>query len=493
MKNTASKQVEIIPDVSLMKKMASTQGTIPSRLMELVDNSIDAKIPGLPLEVRVNIIRKGSKHYIEVVDNGQGMDELTARSFFRLGDSQKEGKNKIGRFGLGSKIAILGIGDTCGVQTSPYKYPYKIEIDFDIHQFTDWKIKYKIKEDAEDHHGTKIKIDNITVRIGDIDRFCDRLHDQFSKTYQHYLEQGDVTILINGKKVIPKSVELLPGYYQTFDFHINGKRVYGWAGATKESGVNWNFGLNLINNGRIIKTNDFLSRQAHTSLSRLVGEVHLDEFATDIHKTDFNRDTKEFQEMQHHLLEVELADLIARISKLTNREVFEKYDNDLYRVSAGLNKIVRSYDFLQHIDVDEGIFKKLKRRARRRLIEEQEEETPDDVLTFEQLDEILDLYNDQKKEEKEPKEEKEKRERKTNPTIGFVIEEPVPVSLGENSPAKRWRFFEKDGGTYLNIEINLDHPTYGQEEEVSLMVRNFVLESVAASRIVAMSFCEPRS
>ena len=480
MKTNAKKQVEIIPDVSLMKKMASTQGTIPSRLMELVDNSIDAKIPGKPLEVKVNIVRKGTKHYMEVIDNGHGMDELTARSFFRLADSKKEGKNKIGRFGLGSKIAIMGIGDSCTVSTSRIDVPQRINIDFDINQFTEWKIDYKVKEEKAETHGTKIKINDITVRIGDIDRFCDRLRDQFSKTYQHYLEQGDVQILINGKAVLPKSVELLPGYYQTFDFEIsNGKRVYGWAGASKESAPGLKFGFSLINNGRIIKQYDLLTRQRHTSLSRLVGEIHLDSFSTDIHKSEFHRENDEWEEMQTQLLDVELADLMTRISKLTNREVLEKYGSDLHRVSTSLNRVVRSYDFLQQIDVDEGIFKKLKRRARRRVLEKQEQQTPEDVLTFEQLDEILDLYEEKQNQQEKPKKKANNPERKSNPNVGLVIEEPVPVSLGEDSPAKRWSFYEKDGGTYVTIEINLDHPTYQDEEEVGTMVKTFVLECVA--------------
>src|SRR5690606_16631920 len=134
---------------------------IPSRLMELVDNSIDAKIPGKKLKVEVNVVRRGSRQYIEVIDNGVGMTELVARSFFRLGESQKVGKNKIGRFGLGSKVAILGIGNTCKVETTPYDEPYKIDIEFDIQKFKDWKIRYKLKDEEKETHGTKIRIENI--------------------------------------------------------------------------------------------------------------------------------------------------------------------------------------------------------------------------------------------------------------------------------------------------------------------------------------------
>ena len=84
MANYATKNCDVTPDISLMKKMASISGTIPSRLMELVDNAIDARIPGKKLTVEVKVVKHGSRQYIEISDDGTGMTELVARSYFRL-------------------------------------------------------------------------------------------------------------------------------------------------------------------------------------------------------------------------------------------------------------------------------------------------------------------------------------------------------------------------------------------------------------------------
>lgn len=474
-----TKTAAIVPDISLMKKMASISGTIPSRIMELVDNSIDAKLPGVPVEIDVNVMKKGQQYAIEIIDNGHGMSEIVARSFFQLGKSQKTGKRKIGRFGLGSKVAILGIGDTCRVLTSPHNEPYSVEIDFDIRKFKDWSIDYRVKEAPREEHGTKIRIENVTVRIGDMDRFLNRLHEHFSKTYKHFLDSKKAIIRINGKKVEPLEIEILPGFFQKFSFEVQGKKVFGWAGAMKEAGTNWKFGFDLINNGRIIKSNDLLSRQAHTSLARLVGEIHLDDFKTDIHKTDFLRDDPVFQEMQDTLINEVLADLISKISKLTNREVFSKYQTDMNVMSKALNRVVRSYDFLRNIDLDEGVLQLLKKKARQERMKTAV--TKDDEMTIEQLDELLEMVEQHQKNKKEDEEHKEKKERprKTNPNVGLVIEEPIAVSLGEDQPAKRWISFEREDGVHLQIEINLDHPAYVNEDEVAVLVRNEVLESVA--------------
>jgi hypothetical protein len=484
--------VDVTPDISLLKKMASISGSIPSRIMELVDNCIDAKIVGKPLEIHVKITKKGQNYSLLVEDNGSGMDEVASRSFFRLGDSQKHGK-KIGKFGIGSKVAILGLGDTCKIQTSPVDQPYNIEIDFDIRQFKTWDIQYKMKPDVAEHHGTKIKIDNLTVRIGEIDRFCDRLHEQFAKVYKHFIDTGEVKIYINGSKVVPKSFELIPGLYQSFDFEIAGKRVTGWAGATKEAGTNWKFGFDLIQNGRIIKANDFLFRQAHTSLARLVGEVHLDNFATDVHKTDFIRFTPDFHEMQEYLMNHVLAELLTKISKLTNQEVFKKYHVEMDVVSKTLNKVLRSYDFLKHLDLEDGVLEYIKKKARRERMPKYKNL---DEVSGEDKDEKMQEFHVEVEEEIEVEVEvesdadhmdgevddgiaKAKKEPKHDPSVGFIIDEPIPIGLGENQPLKRWSIFDSTQGIHLAVEINMDHPTYQNESEVSVLVRNAVIDSVA--------------
>lgn len=487
MTNYATKNCDVTPDISLMKKMASISGTIPSRLMELVDNAIDARIPGKKLTVEVKVVKHGNRQYIEIIDNGTGMTELIARSYFRLGESQKVGKNKIGRFGLGSKVAILGIGNTCKVDTSPIGENYSIDINFDVNKFKSWKIKYKMRENEEGHHGTKIRIENLTIRVGNIRRFCEKLHEQFAKVYKHFIDSGEVELLINGEPVNPVTVDLIPELYKEFDFTLrSGKRVRGWAGATKKAGQNWKFGFDLINHGRIIKPNDFLSRQAHTSLARLTGEIHLDDFPTDVHKTDFLRDNDDFQEMQLLLIEHELAELITKITKLTNREVFTKYQDDMQNVSRVLNRVLRSYDFLNNLDIEDGIFKKLKNNAEKNK-ERREKEKPevpeDETAIFDELDSVFGESEEETEEMDDPEDikEEEEKEPKRRRDTGLIIEEPVGISAGIEQASRRWIANEFDEGIRLTIEVNLDHPTYQMDDDlgVAVYMKNAVLDSVA--------------
>ena len=468
----AYKLADVTPDISLMKKMASISGSIPSRLMELIDNAVDARIEGEVLHVDVTIGQKGKKQWITVADDGVGMTVSEAERFFRLGDSQKQGNKKIGRFGLGSKVAILGLGDTCHIETSPLHETYSVQFDFDIHRFRDWKVQYVTKEKKEDRHGTVIQIHNLTIRIGKLEKFTERLHDLFAKAYKHFIESGTLVLNVNNRTVRVQTLDLIPGLYQEFDFTIEGRRVYGWAGATKQAGTNWRFGFDLISNGRIIKANDFLSRQAHPTLARLTGEIHLDEFETDIHKTDFMRDGNLFHKMQEKLIGEILTDLLGKISRLTNREVFERYQGDMVRISKVLNKIVTSKSFLDNIDIETGVFKQLKARAKAKAKEKPLSPTQAETEEKELLRELTSLT----KEFKEPKKPPAPKKRH-----GFVIEEPVGVSAGVDMPPRRWVVDKSDEAAILTVEVNLDHPSYQEKEgeSASVFMKNAVLESVA--------------
>lgn len=460
--NTTSKQLtaSIVPDISLMKKMASINGTILSRIMELVDNSIDAKITNQLLKIDIQIHKKDDQQYITIIDNGKGMNQEQAARFFRLGDSAKKDGKQIGRFGIGAKVAILGLGNKAIIKTSPLNENYGVEIDFDIEAFQNWEIDYKTKKERKDKHGTSIKIEDITVRLGDITKLETRLSEQIGKTYKHFIQDGDVQVKINGKKVKPTDVELLEDYYQTFDFMIGNRRVYGWAGAMKKAGTNWKFGFDLISNKRIIKANDFLSRQAHTSLARLTGEIFLDDFETDVHKTDFLRDKEEFQEMQQRLIEEELDELLTKVTKLTNKEVYTKYEDKVSYLSNILNRVISNYDFFQNIELNEEIFGFIKKEKRTKNTEKTHK------LAFEAAP--------AKKEESKRKQSKPKEKQ-----IGFMIEQPVFVSMGKEAGSKSWKTETKENGLHLQIEINMDHAMYQEEAEAETFIKNAIIDSIA--------------
>lgn len=462
-----TKMANIVPDITIMKKMASISGSIYSRILELVDNSVDAKLNEKDLMVDVNVMKKNKEQYIEIIDNGHGMTEKDAKQFFKLGKSEKEGLSKIGRFGMGSKVAIIGLGNVCKIETSPIGKPYSIEIDFDIRKFDSWEIEYKIKEEAPEKHYTKIKITDLTININNMEVFADKLYKSLQKTYKHFIKRDDINVRVNNRKVEQEKIELMSGLYKEFDFEVEGKRVHGWAGVKKEKANAWKYGFDLISFGRIIKGNDLLAGNTKTNISRLIGEIHLDDFATDVHKTDFIRYKDDFRKMRDHLIEKELKELINEVSKLASKEVYEKFKGEMEEVSERLNKAIHNENFLNQLELSNELFKN--------------QRTKTEADTTKITKETNEKVNEEKKEDKEKKERNESDKKTRAVYNNLVINEPVGVAAGENQPTKRW-FAEKiNKKTHLNIEVNMDHPTFkiDNDERIKAFMDSALVDSVS--------------
>jgi len=195
--------------------------------------------------------------------------------------------------------------------------------------------------------------------------------------------------------------------------------------------------------------------------------------------------------MQEQLLNDEIADMITNISKLTSREVFEKYHRDMKQVSTKLNKVLNSYEFLNQLDIEDGIFKKMKRKKQTAneskenkqtqsfVPEQQKEETYEDLFADLLNTSAKEEYIEVEVEEEVPVETEKPRRKKVQ--SGLVVEEPIGVSAGYEQPPRRWSAVEKGDAMYLNVEVNIDHPSYTSLDEgrIAVQMQNAVMDSVA--------------
>src|SRR5437016_4118744 len=104
-----SKQIDITPDVSLLQKAGEVNYKVPQAIAELVDNAIDARIPGRKLTVEVTTGQRDGQKQISVVDNGGGMTQGEAEKAMVMAHSTKD-QGKIGKYGLGMKTACSNLG-----------------------------------------------------------------------------------------------------------------------------------------------------------------------------------------------------------------------------------------------------------------------------------------------------------------------------------------------------------------------------------------------
>ena len=95
-------------DPRLTAALFANYRTPVDALLELLDNAVDSRIPGRPLEVDL-ALRPGTISLTIVGGTGMGLRELE-REYLRWGGSSKRAGERIGRFGQGGKAAIGHLG-----------------------------------------------------------------------------------------------------------------------------------------------------------------------------------------------------------------------------------------------------------------------------------------------------------------------------------------------------------------------------------------------
>jgi hypothetical protein len=112
---------------------ASSFGSLPKVIAEYVTNSIDARINGHPVTVRITKSRYGGRTRIAISDNASGMDDEDLRRFFFMhaeNEARRRGRRTRGRFGTG-KAAAFGIGTSLQVETRRSGKQWRVRLEKD--------------------------------------------------------------------------------------------------------------------------------------------------------------------------------------------------------------------------------------------------------------------------------------------------------------------------------------------------------------------------
>src|SRR2546430_13393103 len=85
-------------------------------VMELVDNAIDSRLKGHPLDV---LLQVHPSNFVIETRGGEGMGPAELeRHYLRWGGSPKRGRNLLGQYGQGGKAAIGHLGTSFTVEAS---------------------------------------------------------------------------------------------------------------------------------------------------------------------------------------------------------------------------------------------------------------------------------------------------------------------------------------------------------------------------------------
>ena len=201
--------VEIPPSTNLIHVLSNAGYTIETAIADIVDNSIANHAKN----IYINLRRKGKDSTVEILDDGDGMDDETlqrAMAFADKGSETDRSEDDLGRYGVGMKTASSSFCNVLHVesktidsdQINAYEFPF---------QTNEWKI-YKVECDQKSiktKSGTKLiwqdlklsndPIENERILVSGIDAFSNityRVSIHLSKTFGIYINDG-LNIYVN--------------------------------------------------------------------------------------------------------------------------------------------------------------------------------------------------------------------------------------------------------------------------------------------------------
>lgn len=333
--------IDVTPHQSLMPKLGSAGYSAPQAIAELVDNSIDAALDDCKLEVSIKI----SKDEVIVADNGRGMDRRTIANALRLAHSEKQAK--LGQFGLGLKTSCFSLGRRFEIRSSALGVPheYRAEIDEDrwLREEEHWKVALEETPASEGDHFTIVKVSKLKNAYPGLKEL---VLEDLGRRYAPYLRNGDVSIKVNAKPCRGAEFDLVPETRKEFEISTpSGQRIHGWYALLKKGSSRGLYGFSTYRRGRMITTYDKIGIREHPTISRVVGEVHLDHVPVTHNKREFIRDSAEYREAERALRKE--FDAIVRLArqKASEESVTRTVKAELEKVKETITEVLRASEF----------------------------------------------------------------------------------------------------------------------------------------------------
>jgi hypothetical protein len=283
-------------------------------VMELVDNAIDSRLSGSPLEV---LLQVHPSYFVIETRGGEGMGPVELeRNYLRWGGSPKRGRKLLGQYGQGGKAAIGHLGSSFTVEASrpgdvgAWRFA---DLEYrDRSKLKTYELKLVTKRVAVEQGYVRIRIDGLDKRL-DPRRLGTRLGD----TYRPLILRAELRMSINGARVEVPSISFEEEH--RFAVRAAGATVRGWYGIADPEGrgVDYIPGLRCYKLGRLITSGEFFGHPNAVQVSgmaRLVGEIDLTPVPLTMNKSDFARDGSEWVavEQRMHKLLIPIAKRLAQ-------------------------------------------------------------------------------------------------------------------------------------------------------------------------------------
>ena len=301
-------------DPRLTAALFANYRTPVDAVLELIDNAVDSRVAGRPLELDLAV--HPGRLVLEII-GGTGMSPAAIeRDYLRWGASSKRAGDRIGRYGQGGKAAIGHLGNRFEVVASAAG-------DEHAYGFEDPAYRDRARLRTYDLHARKkavaAHLGYVRIEIGEVDRKLDprRLAERLAETYRPILEAGEVRMVVNRAPIAPRPWAL----DERHDVSVRaaGRLVRGWWGFLPDPpppGMP-EAGVRLYHLGRLVGAPEWFGHPtpaAHPALNRLVGEVELPHVPVTMNKADVDRGSEVWAAVEARLHAL-LAPAVRRLTR----------------------------------------------------------------------------------------------------------------------------------------------------------------------------------
>ena len=304
--------------------------------LELMDNAVSNRMPGTPISITI----LSSPKKLEISNSGgYGMDIKELEEFLQWGKIKPRRNYDLGAYSQGGKAAMGYLGRAMKVTASPHgKDQMYILEDNNLHDYALKSFKVMTIDSFSPGGLVKIEITGLRRKINE-----EELVTLVSDIYRPLILDGSVNIKHNGREITVTDFPLDATYdRQKFSFtdtqmlpsggHDKNLMVHGWIGRlTSRSGIKG--GMRCYKLGRLISDREFFGQpDAHykQTLNFLFGEVYLDHVPATTNKTDFDRDSTAWRDIQDRMFMI----LQPHIDDLLGRDIQEPSDEEKERVKT---------------------------------------------------------------------------------------------------------------------------------------------------------------
>ncbi|WP_435348677.1 ATP-binding protein [Haloarchaeobius sp. HRN-SO-5] len=350
-----------------MEDIGAASFTVAEAIIELVANSIDAKVEESDIEIDIFI----DSSEIRVLDDAKGMTDEVLAQAVRLGVKmdQEDGssEDRKGMFGLGMKTACASLGQRWSVTTRPIEEDKEYFIEFDLKEWSDragdpdfeWSIDIEEREPDEDgvlgrrDHGTAIVI----KELRDYNPLAGPVLDKLGRAYKGHIESGD-RIKVNGEPAQPPEYDFIEGSKVEIDTTCGDEehRIYGWVALDTQTHNDDYFGLNLYRKGQLIEAWNKEWFKVHLMTSRIIGEIHLDFVPPNFYKRGFEHQSDEWKMVSKKMEGV--LEPVVKASREASRgkdpQKFRKAARGLQKAMGSSEDVAENSDGEDDSDVDES-------------------------------------------------------------------------------------------------------------------------------------------